>query len=83
MEPFQKRLIDEIVELDERLGKLDDFIDRNPKFSQLDHEEQALQIFQRKAMEEYMSALMGRMQHQGLGDELKKAYEFHAIKEDF
>ena len=59
--PHQQRVIDEKRDLDEKLGKLQAFIDSNPVFSGLPIEDQSHLKSQLSAMELYSSILADRI----------------------
>ena len=56
--PHQQRVLDEKQELDIRITKLDEFIERNALFRQLDLEEQARMLRQLDVMRE-LSVILG------------------------
>lgn len=58
MEPFIQRIVDEKAELDERAGKLGDFV-KSEKFHSLDSEMQSLMVEQYDVMKRY-SAILGK-----------------------
>lgn len=66
MEDFQKRMVREYKELEEKATKLEAFIDNNPKYDELDRQERVLQAMQLGAMTQYMVALASRLSHQGI-----------------
>lgn len=71
MEDFQKRMVKEYKELEEKTIKLKAFINNNPKYDKLDTQERVLQALQFGAMTRYMLALASRLRHQGINvDEL-------------
>lgn len=59
MEDYQKRIVQEKQELDEKISKLGVFIYGNQEFHKLDHEQRNLLFEQLKSMEKY-SYLLGR-----------------------
>jgi septum formation inhibitor MinC len=61
MKPHQQRVVDEKSELDSKIEKLHDFIQRNPLFLSLDGEEQARLKHQYLVMAEYSSILGERI----------------------
>ena len=66
MEAFQERMVNEFKELSDRVVKLENFIQRNPLFDQLDKKERILQVKQLTGMRVYLKALMDRLDHQGI-----------------
>ena len=66
MEEFQKRMIAEYNELNDRVEKLKKFINENPLFDKLDKQERKYQVWQYAAMREYRTALANRLIHQGI-----------------
>ena len=58
MEPFIQRIVDEKAELDERAGKLGDFV-KSEKFHSLDSEMQSLMVEQYDMMKRY-SVILGK-----------------------
>lgn len=66
MEDFEKRMVDELKELEGRYEKLDDFIDNNPTFKTLDYDEQIDLRRQREGMRHYHNALRDRCLRRGL-----------------
>lgn len=58
MEPFIQRIVDEKAELDERAGKLGDFV-KSEKFHSLDSEMQSLMVEQYDVMKRY-SVILGK-----------------------
>ena len=61
MQPHQQRVVDEKVEVDEKLDKLSAFIESSPIFVGLPHEERVLLIRQEQAMLEYSNILGERI----------------------
>lgn len=61
MKPHQQRVADEKSELDLKISKLDEFIQRNPSFLSIDAEEQARLKRQYSVMAEYSSILGERI----------------------
>lgn len=62
MLPHQQRVVDEKLELDGKIGKLDEFINyRNPVFAKLSQDEQKRLCRQFDAMEEYSNILGQRI----------------------
>ena len=59
--PHQQRVVDEKTELDERLGKLHDFIQENPIFKTLPEDEQKRLQRQDLVMAEYSQILSERI----------------------
>lgn len=58
METFIQRIVDEKAELDERAGKLGDFV-KSEKFHSLDSEMQSLMVKQYDVMKRY-SVILGK-----------------------
>lgn len=58
MESFIQRIVDEKAELDERAGKLGDFV-KSEKFHSLDSEMQSLMVEQYDVMKRY-SVILGK-----------------------
>ena len=69
MEAFQERMLEEHKELEDRVLKLDKFIQGNEKFKTLDIEEQKDMKRQFMGMLGYLTALERRMKRQGLLEE--------------
>lgn len=61
IEPHQKRVIDEALELTDKLDKLWEFIKNNPIFRNLDNEEQTRLKQQESAMAYYLTILVERI----------------------
>lgn len=59
--PHQQRVIDEKAELDFKIEKLDDFINRNALFLSLPEEEQARLVRQKYVMNDYSLILDERI----------------------
>lgn len=59
--PHQQRVVDEKAELDEKLGKLHDFIQGNPIFKTLPEDEQKRLQRQDLVMAEYSQILSERI----------------------
>ena len=66
MEAFQERMVNEYKELNDKVEKLDNFIYSNPLFDKLDKKEKFLQIQQLTGMRVYLTALISRLEHQGI-----------------
>lgn len=66
MEAFQQRMVNEYKELNDKVEKLEKFIQSNPLFDKLDKKERILQVKQLTGMRIYLKALMDRLEHQGL-----------------
>lgn len=66
MEAFKERMIAEYVELDERVNKLDEFILKNPKFSELDAFKRDMMRKQLEGMNNYREVLRERMKMEGI-----------------
>ena len=62
MQPYQKRVIDEKLELDEKARKLSEFIGNNPLFDNIAPEEQELMKEQCETMWEYSEILGKRIE---------------------
>ena len=60
-EPHQKRVIDEALELTDKLDKLWEFIKNNPIFKNLSNEEQTRLKQQESAMAYYLTILVERI----------------------
>lgn len=75
MEAFKERLIQEYVELDERIEKLEEFILKNPKFESLETEIQTSMLAQKEAMKEYRHSLKHRMKLLGITHDDVVAYK--------
>lgn len=58
---YKKRIISELVELDSKINKLDDFILANTLFGDLPKDEQTRLVQQCKAMQSYCSILVERI----------------------
>ena len=61
IQPHQQRVIDEQVELNAKLAKLEDFIQANPLFGKLDEAEQGRLKKQQSVMAEYSKILGERI----------------------
>lgn len=61
MQDFQKRVVDEKTELDEKIGKLNGFLVTNPVYQALPNAEQARLLRQITAMREYSDILGERI----------------------
>lgn len=66
MEAFQERMVSEYKELNDRVIKLEKFIQSNPLFDKLDKEERCLQVQQLTGMRVYLTALTERLEHQDI-----------------
>lgn len=75
MEAFKERLIQEYVELDERIEKLEEFILKNPKFESLETEIQTSMLAQKEAMKGYRHSLKHRMKLLGITHDDVVAYK--------
>ena len=62
LQPHQQRVVDEKAELDEKLGKLHDFIQKNPIFKTLPEDEQKRLQRQDLVMAEYSQILGERIE---------------------
>lgn len=63
MSTFLERMIQEKADLAEKVSKLDDFIENNPKFYELSDINRILLVNQFNAMELYLYALDSRIEH--------------------
>ncbi|MET3512720.1 hypothetical protein ABIC63_000485 [Pseudacidovorax sp. 1753] len=61
--PHQRRVLDEKMDLDQRIAKLDAFIHSNPIFPTLDRDERARQMRQLDVMHELAVILRERIAH--------------------
>ena len=61
MQNFQTRVVDEKTELDEKIGKLNDFLAMNPVYQALPNAEQARLLRQITVMREYSDILGERI----------------------
>lgn len=68
MEAFQERMVNEYKELNDRVEKLENFINENPLFDKLDKQERIYQVWQLAGMKDYRAALANRLIHQGIMD---------------
>lgn len=66
MEVLQEKMVNEYMELRDKVKKLDYFIFCNPLFDKLDKKERYLQVQQLTGMKIYLTALMDRLEHQGI-----------------
>lgn len=62
MSTFLERMQEEKIQLKDKLDKLDDFIENNPKFNELTNINRILLINQFNAMEMYHYALESRIE---------------------
>lgn len=62
MEDFLKRMHEELEQLKEKKDKLNDFIEKNPKFDELSNIQRILLINQFNAMDLYYFALESRIE---------------------
>jgi hypothetical protein len=62
MMPHQRRVVDEKLELDAKIGKLDEFIERSPMFYKVGLKEMKRLCRQFDAMEEYSNILGERIE---------------------
>lgn len=62
MEDFLKRMHKELEQLKEKKDKLNDFIEKNPKFDELSNIQRILLINQFNAMDLYYFALESRIE---------------------
>ena len=58
---FEERLLDEKLHLEEKLKRLENFIDENPKFEELDEQDKELMQKQYSAMRHYYDFLLQRV----------------------
>lgn len=68
MEDFQKRMLNELEELNSRFLKLYDFIHNNPVYDKLSKEEKLFQAKQLSGMDLYRDALIARLGYYGIID---------------
>lgn len=61
MQPFQQRVVDEKRELDAKLASLREFIDRSPKFHEVDESERERLERQASLMRRYSEVLGERI----------------------
>ena len=61
LQPHQQRVVDEKADLDDKLGKLHDFIQENPTFKALPEDEQKRLQRQDLVMAEYSQILSERI----------------------
>lgn len=60
LQDYQKRMVEEFKELNDRTEKFKKFIDENPIFKTMELHKQKLQLWQYSAMDAYRSALRER-----------------------
>lgn len=72
MEDYQKRMIDEYIELQDKVIKLDSFT-QSPKFAELPDAKKMAMFWQLSAMTSYLKALGSRCILEGISKELEKA----------
>ena len=72
MEDYKKRMIDEYIELQEKVMKLDTFT-QSPKFADLHDAKKMAMFWQLSAMTSYLKALGSRCILDGISKELEKA----------
>lgn len=63
MEPFQQRIVDEHIELQSKIFKLQFFVDRRPEFKHLHPAEKLRMLAQLNAMKVYGFILEERITH--------------------
>jgi hypothetical protein len=63
MEDFLKRMHEELEQLKEKKDKLNDFIEKNPKFNDLSNIQRILLVHQYNSMEMYYYALESRIKY--------------------
>jgi hypothetical protein len=63
MEDFLKRMHEELEQLKEKKDKLNDFIEKNPKFNDLSNIQRILLVHQYNSMEMYYYALEARIEY--------------------
>lgn len=63
MSTFLERMIQEKADLAEKVSKLDDFIENNPKFYELSNINRILLVNQYNAMELYLYTLDSRIEY--------------------
>lgn len=71
MEDYQKRMIDEYIELQDKIIKLDDFT-QGSQFSGLPDAKKMTIFWQLSAMQSYLKALGSRCILEGISKELEK-----------
>lgn len=71
MEDYQKRMIDEYVELQDKIIKLDAFT-HSPQFAGLSDAKKMAMFWQLSAMQSYLKALGSRCILEGISKELEK-----------
>ena len=71
MEDYHKRIIDEYVELQDKIIKLDAFT-QGPQFAGLPDAKKMVIFWQLSAMQSYLKALGSRCILEGISKELKK-----------
>ena len=71
MEDYQKRMIDEYIELQDKIIKLDTFT-HGPQFVGLSDAKKMTMFWQLSAMQSYLKALGSRCILEGISKELKK-----------
>lgn len=71
MEDYQKRIIDEYVELQDKIIKLDAFT-HGPQFVELPDAKKVAMFWQLSAMQSYLKALGSRCILEGISKELEK-----------
>lgn len=71
MEDYQKRMIDEYVELQDKIIKLDAFT-HGPQFAGLPDAKKMAMFWQLAAMQSYLKALGSRCILEGISKELEK-----------
>ena len=72
MEDYKKRMIDEYIELQEKVMKLDTFT-QSPKFADLHDAKKMAMFWQLSAMTSYLKALGSGCILEGISKELEKA----------
>ena len=61
--PHQQQVIDELDQLDDRINKLNEFIEGSPVFETLNDGEQLALKFQRQTMQTYAQILLYRVRN--------------------
>ena len=68
MEKYQKRMLVELKELNDKIAKLDAFLDTDT-YNNLDEHRHVLLVLQRNAMEQYAIILACRCKAEGISEE--------------
>ena len=81
MEDYQKRMIDEYIELQDKIIKLDTFT-RSSQFVELPDAKKMAMFWQISAMQSYLKALGSRCILEGISKELEKVLKSNNYVED-